>query len=40
MGAVTLDVADIHPQVDYLVHRLDGVSQEQIDTWLAAGKKN
>lgn len=21
-------------QVDYLIHRLDGVPQEQIDTWM------
>jgi len=26
-------------EVDYLVHRLDGVSQEQIDAWMAQGKK-
>ncbi|TXT13034.1 hypothetical protein VHUM_01435 [Vanrija humicola] len=26
-------------EVDYLVHRLEGVPQEQIDTWLAGGKK-
>ncbi|KAL7421463.1 chorismate mutase aro7 [Cryptotrichosporon argae] len=25
-------------EVDYLVHRLDGVPQDQIDAWLAAGK--
>ncbi|KAL1412632.1 chorismate mutase aro7 [Vanrija albida] len=26
-------------EVDYLVHRLEGVPQEQIDAWLAGGKK-
>jgi chorismate mutase len=26
-------------EVDYLVHRLDGVPQEQIDAWLAQAPK-
>ncbi len=25
-------------EVDYLLHRLDGVPQEQIDAWMAVGK--
>jgi hypothetical protein len=25
-------------QVDYLIHRLDGVPQSQIDEWMAAGQ--
>lgn len=27
-------------EVDYLEHRLEGVSQEQIDEWMANGKKD